>query len=43
VLIGGAEATSLRRGRNVWMALDGQADCSTQLRHRWERVCHEAM
>jgi uncharacterized protein (DUF58 family) len=43
VLIGGEEATSSIRGRNVWMTLDSESDCSTQLRHRWERVCHEVV
>jgi len=41
VLIGGKEGTPSVRGRNVWVTLDGDSDGSTQLRHQWERVCHD--
>ncbi|GIW98539.1 MAG: membrane protein [Pirellulaceae bacterium] len=41
VLIGsGDEATSVR-GRHVWIALDGDSDCSMQICHQWERACHD--
>ena len=34
-------ASSQTRRRNVWIALDPESDCSLQLRHQWERVCHD--
>ncbi len=36
----GNTASQLSR-RNVWIALDADSDCSLQLRHQWERVCHD--
>jgi uncharacterized protein (DUF58 family) len=29
--------------RTVWISLDSDSDCSLQLRHQWERVCHDSL
>jgi uncharacterized protein (DUF58 family) len=38
-----SRAASQLGGRNVWIALNADSDYSRQLRHQWERVCHDSL
>jgi len=37
-----ARATQSRR-RHVWITMDSESDSPQQLRHQWERVCHDSL
>jgi hypothetical protein len=43
VLIDREKPKSLLPHRNAWLALDADSDCTLQLQHQWERVCHDSL
>lgn len=48
VLVDGVSRLDRQPGRlpqrkNIWITIGGESDSSQQLRHQWERVCHDSL